>query len=64
MKRNIQSIGNTMLSIISSTVVVLPFMIFLKWEVVILLLQFCHLSSFTRLEQPEFFYSWHKNSDK
>lgn len=31
MKRNIQSIGNTMLSIISSTVVVLPFMIFLKW---------------------------------
>ena len=31
MKQNIQSIGNTMLSIISSTVVVLPFMIFLKW---------------------------------
>ncbi|QJU52055.1 hypothetical protein CK401_03036 (plasmid) [Lactiplantibacillus paraplantarum] len=31
MKRNIQSIGNTMLSIISSTVVVLSSMIFLKW---------------------------------
>lgn len=30
MKRNIQSIGNTMLSIISSTVVVLPFMIFFE----------------------------------
>lgn len=31
MKQKIQSIGNTMLSIISSTVVVLPFIIFLKW---------------------------------
>lgn len=31
MKQNIQLIGNTMLSIISSTVIVLPFMIFLNW---------------------------------
>lgn len=31
MKLNFETIGNTMLNIISSTVVVLPFMIFLKW---------------------------------